>query len=384
MAAIREEMKIQAGDLESIKRIKRNVNEIYEQEVAAFHNWKWLKKSIDLTVPAAIETGTVSVTEGSPSITFSSAPANSQSGRWFSVQGQIERYRILSHTAGDATAILEAPFSGETDTDLTYTVWSDRIALPVDCSETVEVTHDDLESPLEGKGLQEFRRIVNANPKCEGVPSCYHTGEPVDPVQFTAISGLPASATRASAGYVKTIVFATSVADYLEEGDRILITGAGHYSYLGTAVVVSSVSTTTITYTNAIEYTESTTADTSISISLLNQDTETEAYKELHLYPAISEDRHTLHIDYIQSPPALVEDSDEPRIPLKDRNVLVYGGLMLSWDRERFPDAAAKNEARFYNKLARMAGRIGDSTDQAKLIPSKSYLQNLRRRRRGR
>lgn len=173
--AVRDELKIQSGDAVSITRIKRNVNMAYLQRVVPFKRWPWLSTSFDLSLPAYINTGTVSVTEDSTTITFSSAPAVDLDGYWFSVDGSQKRYRISAHTAASTTATLEVAYTDDTDTGLSFKLWKDSVELASTVRETVEVTRDDQFPPLESVGLQEFRRRVNQNPKLEGPPQIYHT-----------------------------------------------------------------------------------------------------------------------------------------------------------------------------------------------------------------
>jgi hypothetical protein len=379
VTAVREELRVQSGDTETIKRIKRDLNSVYLQEVVPFHRWRWLNGSVDLSLAASIETGTASVTQDSQSITLSSAPTHSQKGAWFSVAGRNERYRILSHTAGATAVILSAPYGEDTDSAASYTIWKDAAALPVDCRETVEVTHDYLNAPLEAVGRQEFRKRCNGNPKVEDRPSCYYTSDPVDPSSYSTIASLPALSTRASDGLIRTLVFATTVAAYLAEGDRIEITAAGSNDYNG-EWIVASVSTTTVTFVARTPKTESATADATLVVKLLNTRGSSETYRELNYYPAVFEDRITLHVDYIKNPVPMEDDTDEPMIPIEDRMVLVYGARALSWDREGNSAMAAKNDSRFANKLARMSGKLEDSTDRPVLAVSKTYLKSKRRR----
>ena len=371
--AVREELKVQSGDTNSIARIKRNVNQVYLQEVVPFRRWPWLTKSIDLSLPPYVETGTAAVTEESQTVTLSSAPATSKQGHWFSVKGSNRRYRIYSHAAASTTLVLEAPYEDATDATATYQIWTDALPLPADCRETVEVTRDGAADPLMGVGFQEFKRIVNADPKREEKPSFYHTAEALDPAPYTTISGLPATSTRSSAGLVRTVVFASTVAAYLTQGERIRITGAGAAGYNG-EFVVSSVSTTTVTFTATTALVESSTSDTGMTVTKLSQESSDESSRRLMVHPSMQDTYSTLHVDYVRKVYPLESDSDEPVMPLEDRVLLVYGALALSWDRERNGEASNKNELKFREKLSKMAARFEDSTDFARLKPSSLYL----------
>lgn len=116
---------------------------------------------------------------------------------------------------------------------------------------------------------------------------------------------------------------------------------------------------------------------------------ESDRYRQVRIYPAISPNPTTLTIDYIEEAVALVNDTDEPIIPLEDRVVLYYGGLALGWSNIlRNEDMHDRWMAKANAKLARMAGEIEDGVDSPKLTPSSGYVNSqrsagLRRRRLG-
>lgn len=384
--AVCETAKVQSGDTVSRNRIRRNINTIYMDEVIPYRQWTWLRSAVNLTQPTYYSTGTALVTENSVAVTLSTGPALSYKGYLFSVDGDNNVYRIASHTAAGTAVVLEVPYAGDTTAAATIKIWSDALVLPPDCKETIDASHSYSSTPMESLGLQEFRRHVVANPKHEGRPSVYTTTDFKDPSPFDTISGLPASATRVSAGLVKTIKFnatlgATEAALLLKEGDQIEVTGAGSYTYNARAVV-SSVSTTsatndTITYTVTTPLVESSTADTGITVKKLGVEG-FERYRELLIYPSLMNERTTMHLDYIRQAVALEGDTDEPLMSLEDRIVLYYGALWLTWTRERNPEEANINMQLFQKKLDRMAGKSEDSTDKPVLVPSRRYLASKR------
>lgn len=85
-----------------------------------------------LTTVAEITAGSVLVTNGLASITFSSAPAVSVAGRKFYVDNEGIVYRILTHTAGQAAATLDANYVGVSGSGLAYHVFQDEYALASD------------------------------------------------------------------------------------------------------------------------------------------------------------------------------------------------------------------------------------------------------------
>lgn len=85
-------------------------------------NWWWLYKrpprAINLT--AVVTTGTVSVTQNSTSITFSSGPSASAANWHLKIDGKREVYRISSHTAGATAATLDTAYTDATNTAANY------------------------------------------------------------------------------------------------------------------------------------------------------------------------------------------------------------------------------------------------------------------------
>jgi len=373
VSAVMEEVKIQSSDTVTKNRIKRDLNFVYINEVVPYANWKWLRGNTSITHEPYANTGTAEVTSGSPTITLSSAPSVGKKGLLFSVDGHNEIYRIFQHAANSTTVTLEVPFAGTTNSAANYKIWADRIPLPTELRDTVEVTHAYRSEPLEGIGLQEFRRRTSPAPKSEGRPSVYSTTDYQDPLAYSAISGLPAMVSRASSGLTRTLTFNSSVASYLREGDRIEVTASSAYQYNG-EFIVSSVSGVTAVYTGRHLLDEATTADVALTVKSQNSEISSKRYKELAVYPSVDSQRTTLNVDFIKEPTPMEDDADEPLMPIGDRAVLFYGACIKAWSRERNPQEAQRNSQLFQKKLERMEGKIDDSTDFPQLKPSKTFL----------
>lgn len=174
--AILELLKIQASDTTTLNRIKRDINIAYE-DVISRHEWWWNRSLTTLQLPAKITTGTISVTSGSTTVTFSSAPAASVAGYRLKIGSSSDVYNVSTHTGGATTAVLTIAYIGNTDTDLTYKCWKDYVLLPTDCKETVMVQHSVYADPVEELGLEDFRRVVAQQPDREGPPLYYTTDD---------------------------------------------------------------------------------------------------------------------------------------------------------------------------------------------------------------
>jgi hypothetical protein len=180
-AAIKAELKIQDSDDTADARIERDINMIYINEVAPLKNWKWLRKNVRLVQDPYFSTGTATVTPDSATVTLSNAPTTSKTGYFFATDGFDEVYYVSAHTASSTTVTLSSAFKGVYSTTATFKIWKDWVTLPTNCRETFEVAHGFHSVPMEGVGLQEFRRIFQASPRAADRPYYYTTDDFVDP-----------------------------------------------------------------------------------------------------------------------------------------------------------------------------------------------------------
>lgn len=78
--------------------------------------WSWARQSATFQIPALYNTGTVSLTQGSASGTFSSAPSLSLAGRFFQVTNQRTWYKIKTHTVSSTAFTLDSTYLESTNT----------------------------------------------------------------------------------------------------------------------------------------------------------------------------------------------------------------------------------------------------------------------------
>ena len=374
--AVIEELKVQSTDTTQLNRIKRDINMIYLDEVYPHTSWYWARKNVDVVHKAEYTTGTASVTKSSNNITLTNAPTDNKTGLLFKINGFAEIYTIRSHSG--TSIVLETPFTNTTNATATFKIFDKGVVLPVDILETYKVWHDHHRSSMNPLGDKEFLETTLAMPMLEGRPCDFRVTDWVDPNPFDVISGLPALSTRASSGLVKTLVFASTVASYLEEGDFIRISLAGDESYNG-EFIIEDVTTTTITYISNKKVDETAAADATLVLELTDGKDANEVYRKIEVYPYIYDNDTTIHVEGIKRVPALENDSDEPLMPLHDRLVLVYGALYKGWARVRNPKASSDNYQLFQKKLNRMAGKIQDSTDGVNMKIGRNYLRGKRR-----
>lgn len=105
-------------------------------------------------------------------------------------------------------------------------------------------------------------------------------------------------------------------------------------------------------------------------------ETESDRQKQVRIYPAVYDKDQVIHVEFAQEVTELDSDGDEPIMPIEDRIVLYYGGLMLSWSRDRNPEMAVFNKQLFDEKLRKMAAKL--SKERPRIEIDDQYLQSKR------
>lgn len=106
---------------------------------------------------------------------------------------------------------------------------------------------------------------------------------------------------------------------------------------------------------------------------------ESDRYRQLRLYPSIYSKPVTINIDYIKDVTELVNDADEPVLPIEDRIVLKYAALKTAWRTiGRNPEEAMFSAQEYQAKIDRMAGKIEDSQDKPRIQPDSLYIKRRR------
>ncbi len=105
-------------------QMPRYVNEVYQEIILGgglfgpkiAQDWFWLIKNASFTLESFIDSGTVTLTKDSTSITFSIAPQVSVVGWYLKISGFEDVFKIASHTAGSNSATLDVSFTGSSRT----------------------------------------------------------------------------------------------------------------------------------------------------------------------------------------------------------------------------------------------------------------------------
>lgn len=178
-AAVIEAIKIPSSDGVTLARIKRDINTIYLNEVIPFkpRAWWWLEKKEDVATYAKITTGTIATTNGSTTITFSSAPAVSVTGYYLKLAGFPDIVKIAAHTAAQVTATLEYPWVNVTGVTQAFKLWRDFAPLSLTMKEVTIVTTDHRSTPIDALSNPKFIEMRARQPEIEGLPVYYNTGD---------------------------------------------------------------------------------------------------------------------------------------------------------------------------------------------------------------
>lgn len=143
-------------------KVRALINDVY-RDIGMKFDWWWLVKRQVINTVDDISTGTVAVTNGSASITFSSAPTSSVAGRVLLVPGDTRDsgavYRISTHTAGSASATLDATYTGDTASAASYNVYQDTYDLAADVGKPLHVRRYGYSWPLDLVGPEEIHGI---------------------------------------------------------------------------------------------------------------------------------------------------------------------------------------------------------------------------------
>lgn len=164
-------LRIPTSNTTEMTKLQAVINDVYRR-ICAKYDWWWLYDRQVIVTSNDITTGTVSVTSGSTSVTFSSAPSVSVAGRILHVPGnatELGRFRISTHTAATTAATLESAYTGSTDTAAGYSVWQDRYDLGADVGKVLWIVRQGYVEPLALISPQEMDRL-KAYDTSEGAP----------------------------------------------------------------------------------------------------------------------------------------------------------------------------------------------------------------------
>jgi hypothetical protein len=147
--------------------------------LAGRRSWNWRIKDTIIQLETQITTGTVTATNASTTITFTSGPAVSVANYWIKFSDSEDWYIISAHTAASTTATLTKAYLGTTGSK-TYTLRRVYYPLPTDIGKILTVRQTRTDAKLTYLPV----RLVD-----EVVPDRTITGTPL----YYTIAGLDSS-----------------------------------------------------------------------------------------------------------------------------------------------------------------------------------------------
>lgn len=140
------------------------------QDIVGDYNWSWLKSREAVTMATDYTTGTVGITAGATTITFSAGPAASQTDRYIQFSSANDWYKITAHTAGDTSATISPAYVQTTDLSAgTFTIRTVFYSLSSACEYVYSVREAINYRPL---------KIINAQVLDDHAPFSTTTGTP--------------------------------------------------------------------------------------------------------------------------------------------------------------------------------------------------------------
>jgi hypothetical protein len=160
-----------------INSVKAYVNDNYKW-LANKYDWKWLYEKDTIVTTARYNTGTVTVTEGSATVTGSGTTFTSaMEGRKFKVTGFEEIYTIES-VDSTTQLTLDNEYNGDDDDEASYDIFEDEYSLPSDCDHIVSLVQHRHPIKLNLISLRELRRKIPAPDLTDTDPTHYAYYEP--------------------------------------------------------------------------------------------------------------------------------------------------------------------------------------------------------------
>lgn len=316
-----------------------------------------------ITTVAPYETGTVTVTNNSKTVTGSGTTFTSAMvGRKIRIASQNAYYRIASFTS-TTIITLENIFQGDTASAQTYSIYKDEYRLPADL---------DVYKVL--RQIEDSQSIIDLEPSAFDIyePSPQAVGSP----RFSVLAGtkLDTYSTGTATGTINTSTITGSIVDppfssTAAAWDTVEGLGRGSRITIGSAVytVKSFDGVRTITIYELISATFNLSA---YNISLDNY--------VIQLFN-IPDQIENIYFKYQRLPFPLINDQDIPDLPEKYHHILITAGLIWAWATKDKKEAVVQ-EALFEQQKKDMWARISNPSGNRvyrRMSQDDMYANNL-------
>lgn len=176
--------------------------------------WPWAKSPNNkiLTLQPALVAGTITVTNGSTAATLSSAPAvglGSLAGRMLKIDSRPEFFKVLTHTAGDTSLVLDGIYTDTTGSGLsyklikiTYTLDQDVLRLTAPFVIYKDQFFLENEGQVWGINQEEFNKIYTLTNMSEEIPTRFYESFDASMNLQATFNSYPTQQTRVEIPYI--------------------------------------------------------------------------------------------------------------------------------------------------------------------------------------
>jgi hypothetical protein len=174
--------------------------------------WPWAKAQSPgvLRLVAPYAAGTVTVTNGSTSATLSAASSASLAGYYLAISGRPEYFRISAHTAATTALTLDAAYTDESGSGLSFNAYKLDYALTTGIARLIEpmrvyrtqVFNNDNEGKIYGIAYDEMLRSYPLHLLRSGVPTLFAQIGEVDGAYRVRFNASVAQDTRVEYEYI--------------------------------------------------------------------------------------------------------------------------------------------------------------------------------------
>jgi hypothetical protein len=297
------------------------------------HDLEYLMTDGFFTTIAPYETGTVTVTNGSKTVTGSGTTFTAAMvGRKIRVNDEQAYYKIAAFV-GATEITLEVEYGGSSDSSLTYSIYKDEYKLNADVDVYKVLRHIEDGVAL-GSGEASAFDIINPTPSGEGGARFeIFVGTKLDTYTTGTVTGTSGNKTLTGSSTVWTTVEGLGI------GSRITV---GENTY----TVKSVDSDTQITiYEDLLSSPSGSTYTAHLDNPII-------------LLSDIPDAAENIYYRYQRIPFPLVGDTDIPDLPEKYHNLLVTHGLAWAW-MTKDKEEAFRQFSIFNSKKKEMWARIG-------------------------
>ena len=207
------QLRLPTSNSTEMTRLDALINEVY-RDIYAKHDWWWLVKRTVVNTTDDSGALTVSCTNASTTVLFSTAPTGLSFANFVLITGTDSRdsgavYRVSTHASGTTTCTLDAAYTGATSTTATGNFYRDTYALPSDYGKGLFNRRYGYAWPFEWLSPDDIFQLKNydqsvGKPQSAAVWDFTTTGDPTS-VKMLVVHPYPDNTYRMEIHYKQTL-----------------------------------------------------------------------------------------------------------------------------------------------------------------------------------